>query len=344
MTDVVSGTERAVEVAATGDEIRARNVTEAVAAELGFDEGERADLGQVAIELATNVVKYADSGTISVHGITVDSERGIRVTATDSGPGFADVDVDTAFAVGASSGGTLGYGLTAVNQLVDTIEIGPRAGPDRGTRIVAERWLRSTRVPTVPCPAAVGVATRAISDDLPNGDSFVVKSWNDETLVGVIDGLGHGPEAHKASIRARNYVESHYDRPLEAIFRGTERTCKSTRGVVMALARFDWADETVTVANVGNISLKVSGPDRTGFIVRRGVVGGNGPAPSVVTEEWKPHYTMILHSDGIATRWDWGDVAALGDSSPSRISNWLLEHYGVDDDATAVTVTGGTDE
>ena len=73
MTNVVPSTERVVEVAATGDEIRARNATEAVAAALGFDEGERGDLGQVAVELATNVIKYADRETISISAIAVDS-------------------------------------------------------------------------------------------------------------------------------------------------------------------------------------------------------------------------------------------------------------------------------
>lgn len=73
VTNVVPSTERVVEVAATGDEIRARNATEAVAAALGFDEGERGDLGQVAVELATNVIKYADRETISISAIAVDS-------------------------------------------------------------------------------------------------------------------------------------------------------------------------------------------------------------------------------------------------------------------------------
>ncbi len=38
----------------------------------------------------------------------------------------------------------------------------------------------------------------------------------------------------------RHYVESHFEEPLVAIFRGTGRACRGTRGVVMALARFDW--------------------------------------------------------------------------------------------------------
>lgn len=342
MSDPVPGTERTVDVSATGDEIRARNATEAVAADVGFEEDERADLGHVAVELATNLVKYADGGTISIQHVESESEseRGIRITSTDSGPGLPDADA--AFAAGVSTGGTLGYGLSTVNQLVDTVEITPRDDQPTGTRIEVERWVKPKYSTRVSRPCDVGVATRSISSGLPNGDSFVVKDWGDQTLVGVIDGLGHGPKAHEAAVRARNYVESHYDRPLQYVFRGTERACKSTRGVVMALARFDWAEESVTVGNVGNIVVRVSGPEHPGFVVRRGVLGSNAPEPMVRTAPWEPQYTMVLHSDGVATKWQWDDVRSLENPTASRVSNWLLKHHGKDDDSTVVTVSEAT--
>lgn len=342
VSDVVSGTERSVRVDGPGDETRARNAAEAVAEDVGFDESERADLGHVAVELASNLVDYATDGTLTVQQVESDEETGIRIATTDSGPGIPSADA--AFGVGESTGDSLGYGLATVNQLMDTVEITPREPGGKGTRVVAERWRRAPYTTSVPRKYAIGVATRSISRDLPNGDAFVVKNWNDRTLVGVIDGLGHGPGAHEAATRARNYVESHFDRPLASVFRGTERACKGTRGVVMALARFDWSEETVTVANVGNIAIKVTGPDRSGFVLRRGVVGGNAPEPAVVTETWKPQYTMVLHSDGVGTRWSWDEVLAREDQSASGTANWLLEEHGKeDDDATVVAVTEGTD-
>jgi hypothetical protein len=84
-----------------------------------------------------------------------------------------------------------------------------------------------------------GVATRPRTFGAVNGDAFVVKPWARSVLAGIIDGLGHGQFAHRAAQTARQYVESHFDQPLDQIFRGTGRACRATRGVVMALARFD---------------------------------------------------------------------------------------------------------
>ena len=76
-------------------------------------------------------------------------------------------------------------------------------------------------------------------------------------LVGVIDGLGHGQFAHRAAQTARQYVENHFDLPLDQIFRGVGRACRATRGVVMALARFDWGQGRLAFASVGNIAVRV---------------------------------------------------------------------------------------
>lgn len=193
-------------------------------------------------------------------------------------------------------------------------------------------------------PASIGAASRALSSAEPNGDSFVSKTWNDTSLVGVIDGLGHGPRAHEASTTARDYIESHVEEPLGSIFRGTDRACRGTRGVVMALAKFDWTAESITFANVGNINVRVAGPEWTGFIVSRGVIGGNNPEVSVVTRDWQPSFTLALFSDGISARWEWQDIRNGEPDSAVTLANRLLEEYGKsDDDATALVVTQTND-
>ncbi|MFB6353913.1 MAG: ATP-binding protein [Halobacteriales archaeon] len=347
MVDVADpdGDERTVEVDAPGDAVRARNAAETVAEVVGFGETERSELGQVAVELATNLLEHAGGGTIAVEPIASDAEaeRGLRLISTDRGPGMPDADA--AFAVGASSGDSLGHGLATVNRIMDTVEITPRDGAEGGTRVAVERWVKPFDRSREPCPYAIGAATRSMRPAEPNGDSFVVKRWDRRVLVGVIDGLGHGRAANEAAVRARDYVESHYDRPLSAVFRGTERALKGTRGVVMVLARFDWAEGEVAVANVGNVAVRVSGAARSGFPVRRGVVGANGPDPAVDTTDWGPEATMVIHTDGIAGRWSWDDIRALDDRSASAIASWMLREHGKEtDDATAVAVTGSDDE
>jgi serine/threonine protein phosphatase PrpC len=175
-----------------------------------------------------------------------------------------------------------------------------------------------------------------------NGDAFVLKQWSEGALVGVIDGLGHGQFAYRAAQTARQYVESHFDQPLEAIFRGVERTCSATRGVVMALARFAYAPSVcrVTFASIGNIEVRLFGGSQPGsFLIRRGVLGLHAPAPVVTEHPWEARSMLVLHSDGVTTRWRWEDFRHLAEAPATAIAQQLLRALAkANDDATVVVV------
>jgi serine/threonine protein phosphatase PrpC len=177
-----------------------------------------------------------------------------------------------------------------------------------------------------------------------NGDAVVLKQWGEGALVGVIDGLGHGQLAYRAAQTAWQYVESHFDQPLEAIFRGVERTCSATRGVVMALARFACSPSPsvcrVTFASIGNIEAHLfDGPQSVRFMVRRGVLGLHAPSPVVTEHPWGARSMLVLHSDGVTTRWRWQDFRHLAEAPATVIARQLLRVLAQDtDDATVVVV------
>jgi serine/threonine protein phosphatase PrpC len=191
-----------------------------------------------------------------------------------------------------------------------------------------------------PCPLAFGVATRPRQPGAENGDAFVVKQWAESALVGIMDGLGHGQLAHRAAEAARQYVESHYDQPLDQVFRGVGRACRATRGVVMALARFDWGLGRLTFACVGNIEVRVfprSEPFH--FIVRRGVIGLNAPNAVVTEHPWPSDHMLVLHSDGLRTHWGWKDFPDAADQPAPALAQELLRSLAKEeDDATVVVV------
>jgi anti-sigma regulatory factor (Ser/Thr protein kinase) len=334
--------EAEVDITEAADTNAAEQTVERVAADIGFGSDLSAELGQVARELASTLHSQAQGGTLSVKTIVADSQTGIRLEASETGT--ATPDVEAAFTTGSPIGDSLSFELSTVTHTMDEVEIRTPDGADAGTRLVADRWLTPEYETTMPIPASIGAASRATSPAQPNGDAFIAKTWNDTTLVGVIDGLGHGPRAHDASTVARDYVERHAERPMASIFEGTDRACRGTRGVVMALAKFDWAEQTLTFGNVGNINVTVSGPEWTGFVVRRGVVGSNNPGVSVVTRDWDPTHTLVLHSDGISTRWKMNQIRKQRVEPAGAIANRLLEQYGkAGDDATALVVTEADD-
>ena len=335
--------EEVIAVSDPSDVSAARRQVKAMSEALSFDEEVCEELAIVASELASNLVRHADKGTLTLTPVVDEPRSGLRIVSLDDGPGIRDVDL--AMTDGFSTDDSLGYGLGTVNRLMDELDISTQGGPEHGTRIICTRWLRPPSAPVTSCPLAFGVATRAYPGLPVNGDAFVIKRWGQQALVAVIDGLGHGQHAHRASQTAREYVERHFDQSLMHIFRGTGRTCRSTRGVVMALARFDWQQETLTFGSIGDIEAQVIGPPQPmRFMIRRGIVGGRAPDPVITEHHWEPDYVLVLHSDGLKTRWRWEDFAHLADQPAAVVAHEMLRALGKDDDdATVIVVKGAED-
>ncbi len=318
----------------------ARRAARAFAAAVGFAPDACEQIALAATELATNLVKHASGGTISLASVADGGRTGVEIQSRDNGPGI--VNVDQALGDRFSTAGTRGTGLGAVNRLMDDLEIVSRRF--NGTRIVCRKWLRNHPVSVRPCPLSFGVATRPRRFGDVNGDSFVVHKWAESALVGVIDGLGHGHYAYRAAQTARQYLDSHFDLPLEHIFNGVGRACRATRGIVMALARFDWGRNRLAFASVGNIAVRVfprSEPFH--FVIRRGVIGLKAPNAKVTEHDWPPDHVLVLHSDGVSTHWGWADFPGLRDKPASAMAQELLRAKAKEeDDATVIVVKNAT--
>jgi anti-sigma regulatory factor (Ser/Thr protein kinase)/serine/threonine protein phosphatase PrpC len=326
-----------IPIASPPDAKRAADSARDVAASIGFSATECEEIVLAAIELASNLVKHAGGGTLTVAATAASDRPGIRIESEDAGPGI--LDLEQALTDGYSTAGSLGVGLGAVNRLMDELEL--RSLPTAGAHIVCYRWLRPGAALALPLWLDVGAATRACRRQMQNGDAFLVKQWGGDALMGVIDGLGHGQFAQRAAQTARYYIEQHYDLPLLDLFRGAGRACRATRGVVMALARFEGqARERIEIASLGDIGVRVvGGAAPINVLARRGVVGLGATSPLVTVRPWTPASILIMHSDGVGSHWRWEDFRDLAREPARRIARRLLSALGSgDDDATVLVV------
>jgi serine/threonine protein phosphatase PrpC len=118
------------------------------------------------------------------------------------------------------------------------------------------------------------------------------------------------------------------------------RACRSTRGVVMALARFDWGQGRLVFASVGNIEARVSPSSALfPFPIRRGVIGFNAPNAMVTEHPWPPGHVLVLHSDGLRTHWNWQDIPGLAEQPAQALAQEFLRLLAKEeDDATVIVV------
>src|SRR5690606_14222073 len=103
------------------------------AARAGFDDPGRSDVAIVATELATNLLRHARGGVLSVSSRLQCADGKLLLVAVDQGPGIDDLD--KCFADGYSSAGSSGTGLGAISRLSTCVDV---YSTPKGTVLAAE--------------------------------------------------------------------------------------------------------------------------------------------------------------------------------------------------------------
>jgi len=186
--------------------------------------------------------------------------------------------------------------------------------------------------PTLEC----GVAARALDARSESGDRHVICPFPGGALVGVLDGLGHGREASAAALLAASILEEHAQEPVSSLFRRCHERLRFGRGVVMSLASYRRADETMTWMGVGNVEgVLLRAPDRgdvaqASLTLRAGVLGVHLPDFATEILPVVRGDTLVLATDGIRGDFSQGIGRSL---SPQMIADNILGRWrkGTDD-------------
>jgi phosphoserine phosphatase RsbX len=182
----------------------------------------------------------------------------------------------------------------------------------------------------------VGVAQRSMIGQSVCGDGYVILD-GPPLLVGVVDGLGHGPEAAEASIAFCSYLRDHTPDNVDRALRGVDRAMASTRGGMGAVIRVDTERRRLWYGAVGNIGMQGQGTDAIRPISTSGILGKSARKLRVFEYELTGPHTLYIYSDGISSRFDPGGLRGL---SPQRAADALLRDFGkAHDDATVVVLS-----
>jgi anti-sigma regulatory factor (Ser/Thr protein kinase) len=316
----------------------ARRVATACARDLGFGESDAGRVALAATEAASNLVKHAGGGRLVVNASgDRTSAAAVELVAIDSGPGMADVDA--CLVDGYSTAGSPGTGLGAVRRISTDFDLysRPGAGTVLMARLAPERAPRPSGRPlmvgglAVPHPAEIAC-----------GDDWAMRSEAAATTVVVADGLGHGVAAAEAARAATRVLGTHGDRPLPELLRLMHDMLRPTRGAAVGIGRLEPAAGRVRFCGVGNVSATVVAGDSLRHLVsQNGTVGRETRRIQEFTYEWPAGGLLVLHSDGIATRWRLHEYPGLVTRHPTLVAAVLYRDFGRGrDDATAVVVKG----
>lgn len=190
----------------------------------------------------------------------------------------------------------------------------------------------------------VGTAGRSCDGETVCGD--LVQTWIDgrgHLLVAVLDGLGHGPHARRASDEGVAAIGRMIDADLGTILRCCDSALRDTRGAAVALARFDFQALVAQFVGVGNVSAILSGARKRRLASIPGIVGTGLPALQVEHVPMLSGGFAALFTDGLDPLFDHNEPDVLqSDRAVQDIAQRLVQSQGrVNDDVGICMVRWG---
>lgn len=187
-----------------------------------------------------------------------------------------------------------------------------------------------------------GLATMPYPGESEYGDWYVVEPFRDGVLVAVVDGLGHGHEAAKATRLAIATLEQYAHEPPEQLFLRCNDVLRPTRGATISMASFDRQRRTMTWLGVGNVSGRLVRADPANdaridhLVLRGGVVGLNLPQlrPAVIAVASAD--ILVFATDGV--RLNFTECLSSDSGPPQSLADQILQRYATDTDDALVLV------
>ena len=325
----------------------ARRAVKDLAKDIGFIKKGIVELELVVTELAKNLVIHdTTDGQIIVNEIADRFGKGIEIVAKDRGPGIPDVK--RAIKDQYSTANSMGCGLGSVQRHVDEFDIYSHSPPKHsqsypnrhrpvGTIVMARKWIEKK---TDLAPFQYGGYSRPIVSETANGDAFHISEAGDNLYIAVVDGLGHGPNAEVASLKAIRFIKKNYQMAMEHLFNELHEILKKTRGVALTLIHLRLKDRKILQAGVGNVQTRIYPRGERNLISRGGVLGGITLPPLKINKNsWPKNGIMVAFTDGISGRWDLEEMPDMLKHHPTTIAHLILQEHGREsDDATMVVV------
>jgi anti-sigma regulatory factor (Ser/Thr protein kinase) len=319
-----------------------------LAASAGFDDASMNNVGIVATELATNLAKHALSGEILLRLATELNAPAVEMLSIDRGPGM--IDLTSCLRDGYSTSGTPGSGLGAVTRLSSQFD----AYTQPSGTVLMSRVSTGRPLPEQPSTFVWGAAVRWAPHENCCGDAWQIALNDDHLALVVADGLGHGPAAAQAAESALGaFSQDPFASPVD-FFRVADARMRGTRGGAVSLAMIDARTRRLSFTGVGNVAgvlISLSSHDEGSRHARRGLVSHNGTVGVACRKvqsfelDLLSDGLLVMHTDGIQTRWDLNAYPGLNRRHPSIVAGVLVRDFlRGRDDATVVVARFGFED
>jgi anti-sigma regulatory factor (Ser/Thr protein kinase) len=317
----------------------ARRAAVALAHAHAMDSDAIGRLSLVVTEAATNVLRHAERGLIVIRAIAPpELSPSIEVLALDKGPGIGDLG--RAMRDGFSTLGTAGQGLGAIQRLADVFAM--HAPREQGTALMARvtsgsRHASAQRAPVL--EDRLGAVCVPIRGQVVSGDAWKVVSTRGRLYLLLVDGLGHGAGAAAAAAMAIDAFAPLDDSSPDHLLALIDQATRGSRGAAASVACIDAREQQLRFCGVGNVDGRIHvGLGSTAHLVpQNGIVGHTMPTPRLTHAAWVAASRLVMHSDGVSSRWRLDAYPGLAAAHPALVAGILYRDFRRErDDATVI--------
>lgn len=307
---------------------------------LGFSSERMGRLDIIITELVSNLLKYGQrKRELLWKPIFIGEVAGIELLALDAGPGISNTTL--AMQDGYSTSGTAGEGLGAIKRLSDTFELYSQASG--GTVVLSRLFDRELSAQFDQSFIAAGISVAKRGEKLC-GDGYFLEYTPQQQLFRLLmlDGLGHGPEAHLASQEGiETFVKAGKQDDQAQVVKQMHEALKKTRGAVGMALHYDVKEQTIRYCGVGNIGCRLVGFDGTKALFSFNGIIGHVFSSRINDQEisWDQGRLLVMHSDGITSRWDLAKYPQIQKHDPAVIAACLYRDYNRGTDDVTIVVS-----
>ncbi|RIJ42543.1 ATP-binding protein [Pontibacter oryzae] len=304
-----------------------------------------ADIGKLNIvvsEMTSNLAKHSkEGGELLVRLI---GQVGIEIICLDKGPGMPEPQ--RMLEDGVSTYGSAGEGLGAIKRQSDVFDMFSQV--EVGTVILSRVYKSDFNLQRhlLEMRHEIGYVMVAKPNETLCGDGLAIIQKGAETYLLALDGLGHGAHANEAARAAveafRAYAPHH---PVDML-RHVHQQIRRTRGAVGMAVNISSNSHKISYCGIGNISgklyaadISLTGSPYKNIISYNGILGHNIPGTLNNQQlDWGRNKMLILHSDGLRSRWELTKYQSLNRHHATTIAAVLYKEQSRQTDDTMVLV------
>ncbi|WP_158265533.1 SpoIIE family protein phosphatase [Blastopirellula marina] len=185
-----------------------------------------------------------------------------------------------------------------------------------------------------------GQYVRSALGHFVGGDVAIVEPQSEFIFLALVDVLGHGPQAHHTAIEIEAFIrawENKHD--LLGLLAELHQQHIHGRGAVIGLCTIQPDSGEIRYVGIGNATCRMVGENSRHLLTREGVVGQSMRTPSLEVATLVPGDLLLLHSDGVSSRFELDDCPQLRiDSMPTSAKRIVMQFGRAHDDASCIAV------